>query len=251
MKKGAGGTLVHEETYKGLGPASAVARRRLNRTLKVVNSLEVSEVGELADFGCSNGFLLSVLQAGPFRGKRWRFYGFDRSERLLVLARDKKLANTEFHQLDLNVPTDVWRERFDLVTCFETLEHTGSFETAVLNLYRACKVGGRIVISIPNEKGIPGLLKYVGRKVVRRNPYGGFFEGRSELGYLWRLISNQRIDGFRHPPAEGWGPHLGFDSAVFETFLREGLLESGMCRLLRSEASPGMFNHFFLLEKVR
>lgn len=243
--------LVHENTYKGVGPAAFVHRRRLRRTMRLFDRLERPEEGRLADFGCSNGFILSVLQSEVFRRKGWRFFGFDRSERLLMLAEAKNLPNTEFHRFDLNVRSDAWRDRFDVVTCLETLEHVGNYRNAVLNLYEACKPGGRIAISIPNERAFPGLVKYVARPLVRTRPYGDFFEGKSRLEYVWRLVSNSYIDSFRDPPSNGWGPHLGFDSKRFAEFLHEDLAGSGKCRLLASEASASMFNHFYLLQKIQ
>lgn len=242
--------LVHENTYNGVGPASFIHRRRLRRTTRLFDQLEMPEKGMLADFGCSNGFILSVLQAEVFKQKPWRFVGFDRSERLLRLAEAKNLRNTEFHRFDLNDRSDAWRDRFDIVSCLETLEHVGNYRNAVVNLYGACKAGGKIVVSIPNERGLPGLVKYVARPMVRKRPYGDFFEGKSRLEYVWRLVSYGDIESFRNSPSNGWGPHLGFDSKRFAEFLHEALLGTGKCRLLSSEASASMFNHFYLLQKV-
>lgn len=240
---------THEDTYKGPGPAAMVARRRLRRTMQLFGTLRFAAAGTWADFGCSNGFILSILQTTVLQDKRWHFYGFDKSRRLLDLARARRLANAKFHHFDLNQISDAWLERFDVVTCLETLEHTGDYQSAVLNLYAACRPGGMIIISIPNERGIPGLFKFVGRPLVRRRPYRDFFQDKSAFLYTWHLISHEYIDVFREPPADWWSHHLGFDSRRLREFLERSFLDEGKCRLRSSQASPYMFNHFYLLEK--
>ena len=111
--------------------------------------------------------------------------------------------------------------QFDVVTCFETLEHVGNLRNALDNLFSSCKSRGAVVLSVPNEVGIPGLIKYLGRKAVRRNPYGAFFENQSELRYFWYLITGQPIAAFRTAHVDGWGPHLGFDWRALLRYLEQ------------------------------
>jgi hypothetical protein len=243
--------MIHEQTYKGLGIAAVIHRRRLDRIFRVFNSLEINDNGQLGDFGCSNGFIIALLQEGIFKGKGWKFHGFDHAEHLLSLAKARNLRDAEFHFSDFNVVRDQWDRAFNIVLCFETLEHTGNYRNAVLNLYNSCQIGGKIIITIPNEKGLPGLLKYIGRKVLRKNAYGDFFKGKSELRYIWHLLSDQSIEVFRSPEEAGWGPHLGFDWKLFEKFLSQVLIEKGKCRLLSRDNTPISFNRFYILEKLQ
>jgi O-antigen biosynthesis protein len=43
-------------------------------------------------------------------------------------------------------------EAYDLVTCFETIEHTQCFEAALANLARVLKPSGQLLISTPNRR---------------------------------------------------------------------------------------------------
>lgn len=210
--------FVHEDSYKGLKGLSH--RSRLNTLLRILRKLDFPRTGKLGDFGCSNGFIIETLQAHQLPGPDWHFYGFDHHEDLLSNARLKTLRNVEFKTIDLNVAQD-FDEQFDLVMCLETLEHVGSYTTALESLLRACKPGGLIVISVPREKGLPGLAKFAARLALYNNPYGNFFEGKSQIQYCMALLLGKRIDHFRTPPRSGWAPHLGFDNEVFESNLRD------------------------------
>lgn len=242
--------LVHAATYRGINPVAALHRRRLGRILQLLGRLDLAQKGRWADFGCSDGFILSLIRGGPLKALHWRCDGFDYSEALLDLARERNLPDTDFHLLDLNVPSTGWEGNFDVVTCFETLEHTGNYKNALRNLVEACAPGGWIIISVPNEVGVPGLTKFLGRRLIRRNPYGDFFQDRSEVRYLWHLLANRDLESFRRPPASGWGPHLGFDSRKLFQVIEEEYLRPGSCTLLISRASPFAFTHFFALRRI-
>lgn len=241
---------THEESYKGPGLVSLLHRRRLSNLLKLFENIEIVKGGVLADFGCSNGYLLSVLQENFFQNSNYDFYGFDHSNELLELAKGKNLRNTKFHYINLNNIDDRWSNSFNIVLCLETLEHTGNYENALNTLYSSCKNGGTIIISVPNEKGIPGLFKYFGRKILRTNAYGNFFENQSEISYLTHLILNKSIDKFRDSDADGWGPHLGFDWKVFKNTIVEKYLKTKKLELIYTDDHKLKFGYFYVLKKI-
>jgi len=243
--------LSHEGTYKRGDISSRLHRSRLRAVLRLFDEIELGAEGTLADFGCSNGFVIECLQQGVFSQRNWRFVGWDRSESLLAMAREKKLPRTEFHRFDLNDRDEVFSSEFDVVTCFETLEHVCDYRAAFGHLYEACQQDGSIVLSVPNERGAAGIIKYFGRKLLRKNPYGEFFKGKSELGYVLRLLTNRRIDVYRRPPAAEWGPHLGFDARLFEEFIDEEYLRPGRCRLVLRRKTTLGFNLLYVLKKCR
>ena len=200
-----------------------------------MRSLPLSPSDTIADFGCSNGFFFSVLLQSIPELRSMNLFGFDHSRELLAAAKARNLKNASFEYIDLNAVPGKSCRTFDIVTCFETLEHVGNIQRAIENLLASCASGGTIVLSVPNELGIPGLLKYVGRKVGRKNPYGNFFNNQSELRYVWHLIAGKPIAQFRSAEAEGWGPHLGFEWNVVENHL----MTSHLCRI------TAKYNQFF------
>jgi SAM-dependent methyltransferase len=244
---------THEESYKGRGVMSYVHRNRLKRLLGLFDDLELADGGSLADFGCSNGFIISLLRDTVFSDREYELHGFDHSEELLGLARSRGVPNAGFHFVDLNLADGLdhqWRERFDVVTCFETIEHAGSLANAFHNLFLACKMGGVILLSLPNEKGATGLVKYLGRRALQKNPYDDFFKDQSELDYIRHLMLNKPLDGFRIPARSGWGPHLGFDWTVVAEFIEGAYIGPRRLSLLFERRSFLNLNLFFVFRKV-
>ncbi|HUR48285.1 MAG TPA: class I SAM-dependent methyltransferase [Acidimicrobiales bacterium] len=239
----------HAQTYRGLGPAAIIHRRRLAAIERMLSRLVLDVAGEAADFGCSDGFVISVLQERSVLGQEWWVHGFDHSERLLNAARARSLPRTTFSRTNLNEPPPDDLPRFDLVTCFETLEHVGDYHNALRHLAASCRPGGWLVISVPNEVGIPGLVKYAGRRILRRRAYGDFFSSQSEASYLAALVTGRPIEPFRQPPRSGWGPHLGFDYRCVLDFARRELAgPSGIQLVHRSSAALGC-GYLFALRK--
>ncbi len=242
--------FTHEQTYKGINPVSLIHRSRLKSILRLFHHIPLKQQGTLADFGCSNGFILEELQKHVLSGKEYRYVGYDHAKELLKLAKQRRLKNTSFEYIDLNKVKSYWHEQYDIATCFETLEHTGDFRNAFITIYHATQANGYILISIPNEKGIPGLLKFFGRKMVRKNPYADFFPNQNEATYVKHLLLNKPIDIFRQPEAEGWGPHLGFDWKVFEDFIRDDFLNKNKLVILKKIKIFGGFNFLYLFKKL-
>ncbi len=211
--------FVHEQSYKGNRLSSMIHRARLSKILEVLRSLSLPAAGTIADFGCSNGFFFSALLQSMPEVRSMHLFGFDHSRELIASAKSKNLKNATFEYFDFNSAPIGPLRTFDVVTCFETLEHIGNIRNALDTLLVHCKDGGKIVLSVPNESGIPGLLKFLGRKVGRRKPYGYFFVNQSQLRYLWHLITGKSTAIFRNASADGYGPHLGFDWRIVENYL--------------------------------
>ena len=219
-------TLVHEATYRKRSPVGWVHRNRLRAIAAAFARHVTPATSSWADFGCSNGFIIEQIVAHK-RHEFERIVGFDNTPELLERARAKEIPGAVFEHFDLNRVQPAG-ERFDLVTCLETLEHVGDITSAIANLVDRVDAGGLLLISVPNETGWPGFAKLAGRAAVRRDPYGDFFAGGGRARYVARLLLNRRIDGFRPSGRTGYGPHLGFDYRTMEDHLRATYLEAGV-----------------------
>lgn len=240
--------IVHEATYSPSNVVSVVHRTRLRAILRELGSLHLPAEGRYADFGCSNGYILTLVRAQVV-SPRWRCVGFDQNRELLELARARGLDNTRFHRLNLNKGVRPRVPKFNLCTCLETLEHTGDFRAALRTIVESCAPGGWILVSIPVEKRLPGLLKLLGRPLVRSRPYGDFFQHRSRWAYARDAALGRDIEHYRTPPQKGWGPHLGFDCDRFEEFLQSALVDTGRCSAARATRTFGGFNRLYLLRR--
>lgn len=183
-------------------------------------------------------------------GDEWELYGLDRNPDWLELAPRKGIFRTQFHFLDLNVPNEDWKEVFDVSTCFETFEHVGKYRVAVRNVCSSVKPGGFALLSVPNEVGIPGVVKFLGRRVLRGERYEQVLEGKSQWAYLRALLNGGDIERFRQPPREIWGPHLGFDIRQFESFLAREMADEFGLRLVRRRRVALGFGRLYLLRRA-
>ena len=240
----------HEASYRGLAPRAWLHRARLRTILGTLERASLGRTGRLADFGCSNGFILSELRASRFADPGWELWGFDHAPHYIEAATRRGLAGAHFVQLDLDVPDAPLPGEFDVVLCLETLEHMGSYRTGVRNVARATRPGGHLLLSVPNERGLPGLLKFYGRKVLMRQTYEGFFRGRPEGPYVRALWRGADLEAFRDPPRHGWAEHLGFDLRRFEGFLVTELLSGGSFGLIRRRRTALGFGRLYLLRRA-
>ena len=241
----------HEESYRGISPASWIHRARLRGILSALRSIKRSHPGTLADFGCSNGFVLAQLRVHVFREPAtWTLHGFDHAQGFLDQAKGKRIPNAQFHEFNLNKIGSDWQDAFDIVLCLETLEHTGNFRNAFYNLWMSCKPGGYLVTTVPIEVGIPGIVKFFGRKLVYRRPYRRFFAERSERAYVRALLTGADLEAFRVPGESGWPEHLGFDNRRFEEFLWSEFLEQRRLVLVGRRRTAWGFGRLYILRKA-
>jgi len=239
--------VTHEKTYKNKDLASLIHKSRLRSIRKVFEKyVPVSEI-TWADFGCSNGFIPEEL-ARTNEFKFAEIVGHDHIEDSLALAREKKIPNARFKYFDMNKVSHA-EEHFGLVTCFETLEHVGDLENSFINLFNHLSRNGIMIIAVPNETGFIGLIKFLGRLAVRRNPYPGFFADQSRFKYMKCLLRNGSIDRFRKPNQPGYGPHLGFDYRTLEEHVKEKFTRNKQLELVEKSFTPLMTNVIYVLKK--
>jgi 2-polyprenyl-3-methyl-5-hydroxy-6-metoxy-1,4-benzoquinol methylase len=112
------------------------------------------DADSVLDYGTGSAHFLKLLAE---KNPAIRIVGFEPWDNMLEQAKEetKNLQNVRIIKaIDFN-------ERFDIVTCFEVLEHLT--EEKQRKVFSDCKkllkTGGRIVVSIPIETGFAGLVK--------------------------------------------------------------------------------------------
>jgi SAM-dependent methyltransferase len=206
-----------------------VHRARLRWLRRQLRGLNLPDRGLLVDLGCSDGFVLSELRTGEDIPAGWRVHGYDRRVRWLRAARCRGLPKSRFRRLDLNDESARTTEQADLVTCLETLEHVGDYCSALQVIHHAIRPGGRLILSMPIEVGVIGLVKLLGRPLARRRPYTDFFSSPGQrLSYAAAVASGGDIGRYRSPARPAWGPHLGFDHRAVRDHIRLRYVETGL-----------------------
>lgn len=99
------------------------------------------------DIGCGNGVFLNYLMELGFAGE-----AIDISQEAIDFAK-KQLKNPEAIKIKL---IDLFKykpaQKYDVVFCFETLEHIGKDKEAIKKIFNLLKPGGYFVSSVPAHK---------------------------------------------------------------------------------------------------
>lgn len=191
----------HSKTYKPNNIKNIVHLHRLNAIKKILKNIIGSPIETYADFGCSNGYITS--QIAKLLGAKHAI-GFDFSDN--VILGQKMHPEILFSRFDLNVVAESVKKH-DVVTCFETLEHVGNIESAIMNVLNSRKSGGFALITVPIEIGIVGLFKYALKRFFFRYELPLQCTDRA---YIGALLAGDKISKFR-APAISYGTHFGFD----------------------------------------
>lgn len=210
-------TIDHSLTYREGGLRNLPHRRRLQTIVNLISRTGGSSPPSFADVGCSNGFITSMLRT---RLTPVRTVGFDHVKEHLERGR-REHPEIEFRHIDLNRPLPDDHETFDLVTCFETLEHVGNLSQAIADLLAMTRPGGRLLITVPIESGPRGLIKFLVKTAIFRYSLKELPPKRNLFGsYLFTLATNRSLARFRDE-RDGWGTHFGFDWREVERILDE------------------------------
>lgn len=180
-------------TYKARNPIQRLShKRRFEKTARLLERI-IPEGGSLLDFGCADGFLLSKLHR--------------RLPSSVVLNGYEPFPDSKVDDslVIFNDETQLKGCVYDVVSCFEVLEHFSRENAAKLiaTMKSYLSPDGQLVISVPVEGGPVGLFKGLTRKM---------FDRRLSYQYtwrnLWRTLWYMPLDEWRQ--ADGYLDHIGF-----------------------------------------
>lgn len=120
--------------------------------LRWTHILKVARIGQtILDFGCGSGEMLELFYRNKFRPKQ--YLGLDIRKQTIDENNEKfgKLDFAEFRQADLCSEIDLG-QTFDIITCFEVMEHIGHDNADVFldNIAFHCNENTRVYLSTPN-----------------------------------------------------------------------------------------------------
>lgn len=198
--------LDHSLTYKQKSFKNYLHIKRLEKIKGLLQEVAFNANGAYLDIGCSNGYLTNII-AQKFNFSTVK--GVDHNTENLQIAREN-YPQIEFEFIDLNTPQTTTATSYDLVTCFETLEHVGNLPNAIDQVTAMAKERGSfILISVPIEIGFWGIIKFM-IKTLYGYSLNELKPGTTHFSYFMRLLSNKSISIYRDQ-REGWGTHYGFD----------------------------------------
>lgn len=148
------------------------------------------------DIACGSGYGSKILA-----GADAVVEGVDISQEAIAQAsRDFDHSNVIFHTGDIvNYDSD---HPFDIITCFETIEHVDDYQGAIQNLYRLLKPGGILIISTPNRP-----MSWRPVKTIYDKPTNPFHVREFDLEEFTEILTE---NGFEVDRSDIFGqrPHL-------------------------------------------
>jgi 2-polyprenyl-3-methyl-5-hydroxy-6-metoxy-1,4-benzoquinol methylase len=98
------------------------------------------------DIACGVGYASQLfIEVGAVS-----YDGVDINEKLIQYAKNNYATELIRYSVD-DICTFKIDKQFDLISCFETIEHVKNYEAAIQNLYTLLKPGGILLISSPNR----------------------------------------------------------------------------------------------------
>jgi 2-polyprenyl-3-methyl-5-hydroxy-6-metoxy-1,4-benzoquinol methylase len=210
--------IDHSATYKDRSLKNFLARSRLRAILSIIEANIEFADKTYADVGCSNGFLTDLLSA---RFKPSISCGYDHNQDNLAVARST-YQNLKFDLIDLNAKPSTAPVTYDVVTCFEVLEHVGNIPNALGTLLNmTAPAGGVLFLTVPIEIGWRGTIKFLIKTLLYRYKLDELPQQENLFQqYLGSLLMNRRMDRFRDRRS-GWSSHFGFDYREVDDLLTE------------------------------
>jgi 2-polyprenyl-3-methyl-5-hydroxy-6-metoxy-1,4-benzoquinol methylase len=207
--------IDHSLTYKFNNIFKLPHIIRLNRIKNIFSKIQkINNYNSFLDIGCSNGYITNLLS----KNKKFTYVlGLDHNIENIKIAKTL-YPNINFDFFNLNIINEYKNvEKFDIITCFETLEHVGSINNAIQNLIKFKKdKNSIIIISVPIEIGLIGIFKYF-LKIFKSYKLDELEGHPSNFQYLFSLLKGD-ISKFRDN-RDGWGTHFGFDYRKIDNFL--------------------------------
>ena len=172
--------------------------RRLYNTLKEINKIvHKFDIKTTIDTGSSDALVTRLIK--------------DQYPHIQSIASDFKrypvshVNEDDFIIVDL-LDSKHTSERFDLVTCFETLEHVGNLKTAISNLIDLVNLNGILFITVPVEVGFYGILKTFPKLFTNHYKFNELCCSR--VSYFISLFTGHSSN--KRNELDHYGYHFGF-----------------------------------------
>lgn len=101
---------------------------------------------DVLDFACGSGYGAPLI----IQGQATSYTGKDISDESIDYAIRNYASDKSSFDIG-NICDFNEQDNYDLITCFETIEHVTCYHNALKNLYSALKPGGTLLISSPNR----------------------------------------------------------------------------------------------------
>jgi len=187
---------------------------------------------QVLDAGCGPGLLLEQMARSV--GDSGQVVGLDYSPDMLDIARHRcqDLGNVELQQGSVE-QLDFEVERFDVVSCIQTLLYVEQVETALGEIHRVLKQHGRVAILETDWRGV--VFNSLDEPLTRRilTAWDNAVESPNLPAKLGRLLRNLNFSAIRVeaiPILNTSDSGNNFSSMMFKGFLENALKHGAITR---------------------
>lgn len=172
-------------------------RTRFKYALSAILSVHTSPL-HLLDYGCGDAMFINELRKKL--GEHALLIGYE--PYLDTFAQNAERIEQNWDQILMSAQK---QGKFDVVTCFEVLEHLPDdlLQHALQNIHAVLEMSGLLIVSVPIETGLPALLK----GVLRRRE-GELYRQIWSWKNIFRSVVNKPVT--RIAAEEGYLHHMGF-----------------------------------------
>lgn len=139
--------LEKSKRKDGIGYRNYIKDKEIHKIYfrkKIKQIKKIKPEGRLLDIGCATGFFLEEAQKEGFD-----VWGVDVSPYAVKIA--KEVINNDKIFLGTIKEVPLKRESLDVITCFQTLEHSPDPLGELLQMHRLLKIGGVIILTLPDQ----------------------------------------------------------------------------------------------------
>jgi len=138
-------TKSYEDYFKYYGPSN-IKYRFFRKIIK-----KYKQSGNLLDVGCAHGYFLKIVK------KDFNCEGLEYNRSATKIAR--QITKCKIYNESIENAKKIKSNKYDIITCFDVLEHTTRPDIAISEIGRLLKKGGLVIISVPNTNSLGHKLK--------------------------------------------------------------------------------------------
>lgn len=169
-----------ERAVEGLTP-SRIWEDHIERYIFSVNFAKGKTV---LDIACGTGYGSKML----ITNGAYKVFGVDINEEAIEFAKSQYIEDNLIYMTGDITKLEIY-DKFEMVVCFETIEHIHDYQLALKNLYYALKNDGKLIISTPNR-----LITSPSAKAITDTPDNAFHAQEFTQNEFISILSTAGFD---------------------------------------------------------
>lgn len=151
---------------------------------------KVTPTSKLIDVGCGIGEFSTYLPFGA------EFLGIELSSKSVEIA---QALNRNVQKIDISNAPENYNSYFDIVTCFQVLEHIVDIHEFFDSLVKLCKKDGLLILAVPNNDGFVGDAI---NNAMNMPPHHVLLWNKRSLHYLAKTFNLKVVEYIDEPLSE-------------------------------------------------